>query len=113
MSKNVLWVVARSPERLKSTCFEIFSHSASPFPSGPLGSKKSQKTLILAFEANSALSHENESKIVKITNSEQPEQNFTTWPRVVESSQLVMGLMKTRRNLNFEVSKREKFYPDP
>ena len=38
-------------------------------PSGPLRSKKFQKTLILAFEANSALSHENETKIVKITHS--------------------------------------------
>ena len=75
---------------------------------GALHSKIFQKTLILAFEANGALSHENETKIVKITNSQQPEQNFTTWPRVVDSSQLVMGLMKTRRNLNFEVSKRER-----
>ena len=32
--------------------------------------KKFQKTLILAFEANSALSRENETKIVKITHSE-------------------------------------------
>ena len=38
-------------------------------PSGPLRSKKFQKTLILAFEANSALSYENETKIVKITHS--------------------------------------------
>ena len=38
-------------------------------PSGPLRSKKFQKTLILAFEANSALSRENETKIVKITHS--------------------------------------------
>ena len=36
---------------------------------GPLRSKKFQKTLILAFEANSALSRENETKIVKITHS--------------------------------------------
>ena len=28
-----------------------------------------EKTLILSFEANSALSHENETKIVKITHS--------------------------------------------
>ena len=34
---------------------------------GPLRSKKFQTTLILAFEANSALSHENDTKIVKIT----------------------------------------------
>ena len=38
-------------------------------PSGLLRSKKFQKMLILAFEANSALSHENETKIVKITHS--------------------------------------------
>ena len=38
-------------------------------PSGPLRSKFFQKTLILAFEANSALSRENETKIVKITHS--------------------------------------------
>ena len=31
--------------------------------------KKFQKTLILAFEANSALPRENETKIVKITHS--------------------------------------------
>ena len=31
--------------------------------------KTFQKMLILAFEANSALSHENETKIVKITHS--------------------------------------------
>ena len=37
---------------------------------GPLHSEKFQKTLILAFEANSALSRENENKIVKITHSE-------------------------------------------
>ena len=35
----------------------------------PLHSKKYQKTLILAFEANSVLSRENETKIVKITHS--------------------------------------------
>ena len=32
--------------------------------------EKISKTLILAFEANSALSHENETKIVKITHSD-------------------------------------------
>ena len=32
--------------------------------------KKFQKMLILAFEANSTLSHENETKIVKITHSD-------------------------------------------
>ena len=35
----------------------------------PLHSENFQKTLILAFEANSVLSHENETKIVKITHS--------------------------------------------
>ena len=39
-------------------------------PSGPIRSKKFQTTLILAFEANSALSSENEIKIVKIIHSE-------------------------------------------
>ena len=40
-------------------------------PKGTIGVKKEiQKTLILAFEANSALSRENETKIVKITHSE-------------------------------------------
>ena len=48
--KNELWVFARLPQKLKSTFFE--------------------KTLILAFEANISLSHENETKIVKITHSE-------------------------------------------
>merc|ERR1712150_3563 len=35
----------------------------------PLHSKKFQKTLILVFEANSALSCENETKILKIAHS--------------------------------------------
>ena len=38
-------------------------------PSGSLSSKQFQKTLILAFEANSALSRENKTKIVKIIHS--------------------------------------------
>ena len=38
-------------------------------PSEPLLSKFFQTTLILAIEANSALSRENETKIVKITHS--------------------------------------------
>ena len=38
-------------------------------PPRPLRSKKFQKPLILAFEAASALSHKNETKIVKITHS--------------------------------------------
>ena len=37
--------------------------------SGPLRSKNFQKALILALEANSELSSENETKIVKITHS--------------------------------------------
>ena len=61
--------VARLPQRLKSMLFEIFSHSEYPSPSGTLCSKKFQTTLILAFEANSALSHKNETKIVTITHS--------------------------------------------
>ena len=64
-------VVARLPQRLKSTLFEIFSTLRVPFgPLGTLRSKKFQTTLILAFEANSALSRENETKIVKITYSD-------------------------------------------
>ena len=63
-------VVARLPQRPKSLLFEIFSTLRVPFgPLGTLRSKKFQTTLILAFEANSALSHENESKFVKITYS--------------------------------------------
>ena len=30
MSKNVFWVVARLPQRLKSTFFENFSNGAAP-----------------------------------------------------------------------------------
>ena len=36
-------------------------------------------------------------------------QYFKIWHRVVDSSQLVMGLMKTRRNLNFEVRRERNF----
>ena len=63
MSKKLFWVVARFrlPQRLKSMLIEKFS--------GPLCSKKFQTILILAFEANSVLSHENETQIVKITYS--------------------------------------------
>ena len=57
------------PRRLKSTLFEIFCFTP-PAPSGSLHSKNFQKILILAFEANSALSRENEAKIVKITQSD-------------------------------------------
>ena len=46
---------------------KFFLHSR--YPSGTLRSKKFQKTLILAFGANSALSRENKTKIVKITHS--------------------------------------------
>ena len=67
MSKNVFWVVAGLPQRLKSTFLEIFLTPLAP--SELLRSKKFQTTLILAFEANSALSQENETKIVKITHS--------------------------------------------
>ena len=58
---------ARLPQRLKSTLFEISSHSAGP--KGAAWLEKFQTTLILAFEANSALSRKNETKIVKITHS--------------------------------------------
>ena len=60
MSNNVFWVVARLPQRLNLMFFEIFTS---------LRWNKFKKTLILAFEANSALSRENETKIVKITHS--------------------------------------------
>ena len=53
-------MVARLPQRLKSMLFEIFGAGAASF-------EKIQITLILAFEANSALSQKNETKIVKIT----------------------------------------------
>ena len=71
MSKNVFCVATRLPQRLKPTFFEkkILTPLA---PLGPLRSKIFQKTLILAFEANSALSRENETKIVKITHSAHP-----------------------------------------
>ena len=66
--KKYSHVVARLPQRLKSTWFEILFTLW--YPSGTLRSKKFQTTLILAFEANSALSRENETKIVKITHSD-------------------------------------------
>ena len=77
MSKNVFWVVARLPPRLKSMFFEIFSNGATP-----KGEEKIQKTLILVFEVIvqplkthfSAFSKvqkqkKSETKIMKITNS--------------------------------------------
>ena len=67
--KNVFWVVAQLPKRLKSTLLEIFFSLHWLRPLGPLHSKKNPTTLILAFEANSALFHENETKIVKIKHS--------------------------------------------
>ena len=70
MSKNVLWVIARLPQRLKSMLFEKISHSAGLFKAA-LPWNKFHETLILAtilaFEANGA--RENETKIVKITHS--------------------------------------------
>ena len=69
-SKNMFWVVARLPQRLKSMFFEIFSNGAAQ------QSKFFQKTLILVSEANSALSCENETKIVKITYSELSSDNL-------------------------------------
>ena len=50
--KKYSHVVARLPQRLKSTLFEIFSNVG--YPSGTLHSKKFQTMLILAFGANSA-----------------------------------------------------------
>ena len=49
-----VWVVARLPKRLEVSMF-FFKKISLLAPSGPLHSKKIQKTLILAFEANSAL----------------------------------------------------------
>ena len=46
---------------------KFFLHSVGPF--GAVLFEKFQKTLILAFESDSALSRENETKIVKITHS--------------------------------------------
>ena len=49
MSKNAFWVVARLPQRLKSTLFEKFFKRSGP--EGASGVKKKfQKMLILAFE---------------------------------------------------------------
>ena len=61
------WLNDYLHQRLKSTFFEIFFHSAGPFGAAPF--EKFQTTLILGFEANSALSCENETKIVKIIHS--------------------------------------------
>ena len=73
MSKNVFWAVARLPQRLKSTFFEIFS------------SEKFQKTLILVFDVivqphkthfltfskvqKHDMEKKSETKIMKITHS--------------------------------------------
>ena len=54
-----VWVVALLHQRLKSTLFEIFSSLWVSFTLGTLHPKKFQKTLVLAFEANSALSGQN------------------------------------------------------
>ena len=66
--KKYSHVVARLPQRLKSTLFEIFSTLWVPFGHPPF-EKITNNALILAFEANSALSRGNETKIVKITHS--------------------------------------------
>ena len=50
-------VVARLPQRLKSMFFEIFFFTPLA-PSGPLRSKKFQKTLILAFQKTLILAFE-------------------------------------------------------
>ena len=58
---------------------KFFLHSG--FPSGTLHTKKFQERLILVFEANGALSRENETKIVKITHSVlySPVASKTSW----------------------------------
>ena len=53
------WMVAQLPQRIKSMFFEIFSSLQVSLASGILQPKFFQKTLILGFEANSALSREN------------------------------------------------------
>ena len=66
--KNVFWMVARLPQRLKSTFFEKISHSTGSFGTTIL--KKNSKSVDFSlFEANSALSCENETEIMKITHS--------------------------------------------
>ena len=78
-------VVARLPQRLKSTFFErlkltffeIYSSLRWPLQDRSVR-KIFQKTLILAFEASSALSRENETKIVKITHSDTTVMLLTT-----------------------------------
>ena len=54
-----VWVVARLPQRLESTFFE--KNFITPLLAHPglLHSKKISKTLILALEANNALSSQN------------------------------------------------------
>ena len=49
-----VWVVARLPQRLESKFVEIISSLRGSLANPPL--EKLQKTLILSFEANSALS---------------------------------------------------------
>ena len=53
-----VWVVAQLPQRLKSTFFEIFSSLRVSFRDPPL-EFFFKKTLLLVFEANSALSYQN------------------------------------------------------
>ena len=65
MSKNVHWVVAQLPQRLKSTFYENFSYSAGPFGAAPF--EKISNKVDFSLEANSTLY--NETKIVKITHS--------------------------------------------
>ena len=77
-------VIAQLPQRLKSM-FTPLAHS------GPLRSKKFQKTLILAFEANSALSCENKTKIVKITHSAMHRQ-FSIWAQLSRNDSFTIVL---------------------
>ena len=66
--KKYSHVIAQQlPQRLKSTLFEIFYTLQVPFGHPPF--ENFQRTLNLAFEANSTLAREDETKIVKITHS--------------------------------------------
>ena len=66
MSKNVFWVVARLPQRLKSTLFEIFR----------IELPRKQTTLILVFEVivqppkTHFLTFSSDTKNMKITHSD-------------------------------------------
>ena len=74
-----VWVVARLPQRLRSMFFEKKNFTPGPgSSSGTLHSNFFQKTLILAFEANSTLSSQNGlfSAFQLIVNTEQVSQSI-------------------------------------